>query len=761
MEWFFPLFVLSGFAGLVYQVTWLRIAMAHYGVTTSMVSIVLSVFMAGLGLGSFLAGKLARSRRDRPPRFFLGCYAAVELGTGISGLVVAPALRLGERLLLQGGLAWGSLGHYLFAGVWITLALLPFCACMGATFPLAMAGIGGLGGRRARTSFSYLYVANVLGAMAGALGSAFVLIELMGFRATMLVAVCANLLAAATASVLAATSKAGTTPASANEWLGPARPIATEEYPLLALLFVTGMVSLAMEVVWTRQYVPLTGPFVYTFAAILVTYLGFTAGGSWLYRLRLRRAGTGGVLSDLGVLAVTAAVCGLFPLAVADPLLAEGVGLREAVVRLASGIGPFCAVLGFLTSMVVDRFSAGEPRRAGTAYALNAAGCIVGPLLSGFVTLPLLGERWSLVLLTAPLAAFGLIASLPARREERGGPWLRERVILLGAGVGAVLLVVSVTQHVDAPGRGAIVLRDHTATVVASGDSRATKRLLVNGVGMTTLTPVTKMMVHLTLAHLEEAPRQGLVLCLGMGTSLRSLASWGIRSTAVELVPSVPRLLPFYHADGEQLLRSPLTRIVVDDARRFLGRSDEMFDAIVVDPPPPVEAAGSSLLYSTEFYRTAGRHLRRGGIMQQWLPNGEPVVVTAISKALTSSFPYVRVFRSLEGWGFHFLASARPIPVRTAKELAARLPAAAVKDLLEWGPEPTAEGQFRLVLTRELSIRGLEDESPETPALTDDHPVNEYFLLRRWRRSSGRLSRVHGDLVLDGDRRERRLGAAR
>lgn len=94
--------------------------------------------------------------------------------------------------------------------------------------------------------------------------------------------------------------------------------------------------------------------------------------------------------------------------------------------------------------------------------------------------------------------------------------------------------------------------REHTASVVAYGNG-IDKVLLVNGYGMTVLTPVTKMMSHMTLASLASPPRNGLVLCLGMGTSLRSMASWGIDATAVELVPSIPELLPYYHSDGDRL----------------------------------------------------------------------------------------------------------------------------------------------------------------------------------------------------------------
>jgi hypothetical protein len=218
-----------------------------------------------------------------------------------------------------------------------------------------------------------------------------------------------------------------------------------------------------------------------------------------------------------------------------------------------------------------------------------------------------------------------------------------------------------------------------------------------------------------------------------MGTTHRSVLSWGIPSTAVELVPSVVSVFPFFHADAERLLRSPLSRVVVDDGRFFLERSSEQYDVIVLDPPPPVEAAASSLLYSKEFYALAKLHLRPDGILQQWFPMGspDPAIIASVTRALKESFPYVRVFHSVEGWGYHFLASTSPLPPVSAAVLAGHLPPAAADDLLEWGPATTAEQQFAAVLNQELSLESLIQQAPGVPALQDDRPVNEYYVLRR------------------------------
>jgi predicted membrane-bound spermidine synthase len=143
IRWFYAFFFISGFCSLVYEVVWLRLAMAKFGITTPMVSIVLSVFMAGLGIGSWAGGIFIR-RFDRSAAVLsLRLYAVVELLIGLSGILAPLTIEAGARVLTGAGkdLVWNSSTYYLVSGLWILLALLPWCTCMGATFPFAMAAI--------------------------------------------------------------------------------------------------------------------------------------------------------------------------------------------------------------------------------------------------------------------------------------------------------------------------------------------------------------------------------------------------------------------------------------------------------------------------------------------------------------------------------------------------------------------------------------------------------------------------------------------
>src|SRR5262249_8353502 len=167
MRWFFGFFLVSGFCSLVYEVIWLRLAMAKFGVTTPMVSIVLSVFMAGLALGSWAGGKIAKQFGNSSANAALRVYGLIELVIGFSSLLVPVLIDAGSVILQHMDLPWDSPLYYVGSAVWTTISLLPWCTCMGATFPIAMASFRKTCSSDAERSFSYLYLANVLGAVLG------------------------------------------------------------------------------------------------------------------------------------------------------------------------------------------------------------------------------------------------------------------------------------------------------------------------------------------------------------------------------------------------------------------------------------------------------------------------------------------------------------------------------------------------------------------------------------------------------------------
>src|SRR5580700_2413606 len=249
MRWYFGFFFVSGFCSLLYELVWLRLAMARFSVTTALVSIVLSAFMVGIGLGSWAAGRYIGTSQSRPKRDGLRLYALTELLIGASALLVPYELSWG-RLFLERVGSGPSLSagvSYLLSGIWFALTLGPWCACMGATFPFAMSAIRERFPQESPRSFSYLYLANVCGAMTGAV-IPLLFIEEWGFTGTLRIGAALNLALAMCAFALSMKRPEQSQTIEVTRASPESKPQGTAESWPRYLLFATGLTSMGVEV---------------------------------------------------------------------------------------------------------------------------------------------------------------------------------------------------------------------------------------------------------------------------------------------------------------------------------------------------------------------------------------------------------------------------------------------------------------------------------------------------------------------------------
>lgn len=747
----FVFFFVSGFCGLLYETVWLRLAFASFGIITPVLSVVLAVFMLGLAVGSWLAGRLVSGLAERFGVSAILLYAGAETFLGIGGLAVPSLFELARGWLLPLGqmdsgpyLAWSALA--------LALSILPFCIAMGTTYPLILHFIREHAAEEER-GFSFLYIANLAGAMCGCFLTAAVLIELLGFRGALHLAAGLNFALAAGSVVLARTmggvgASGGADEADSEEdrsgeapepeegggsvggdvdgkepEKGPGRGVGEADVGFalsLVILFVGGFTSMALEVIWTRVFTPVLQTLVYSFAALLTVYLWASAIGSWAYRFHLEKGRALSVPRLVGL----AGIAAFLPILVSDPRVTG-----HYLVLLLS-ITPLCGILGYLTPQLIDRVSRGNPRTAGIAYAVNVLGSVLGPLASCYLVLPTLGARQGMVLLCMP---YLLLVLALWKAPSFGGAW-RTGSLLGGAVAAAVCLGVSLSYEETLIFEGieieaSQIRRDHTATVINGGEGMG-RQIWVNGISMTVLTPITKMMSHFPLA-LHPDPESIGIICFGMGVTYRSALTWDVPTTAVELVPSVRDTFPDFFPEGEELLRHPKGEVVIDDGRRYLLRTDKRFDVLTIDPPPPVEAAGSSLLYSTDFYELVKQRLAPGGILLHWCPVSTGPILAAVTRSLKEGFPHVRAFRSIEGWGVHYVATREPFEFPAPEVMMERMPAAAREDLAEWDTgHADAAAVYADLLAREVTLESLMLDDPSI-RITDDRPFNEYFLLRR------------------------------
>ena len=498
----FILFIISGFCGLLYQVVWIRLAYASFGVITPVLSIVISVFMLGLSLGSWVGGKWIARLRIKLKISSIFLYAIAELLIGVGAISVPILFYVGEIVLLPAG-AMNSFNYLIYSALIITIAILPWCVFMGFTFPFMVAFIKEID-RRNITSFSYLYFANAIGAMLGTLTTALILIEILGFYHTLLIAGSLNLCIAIISLILGFLVPIDTTQKSRsfiyNQGHFTESANITKRRWICVILFLTGFISMAMEIIWIRSFTPILRTHTYSFASVVAVYLFSTWIGSYIYRKQVKHKMVLSTPKLFGSLSIFA----LLPIVMNDPRL--GIGIPTVLIS----IFPFCACLGYLTPKLIDQYSSGHPYGVGMAYALNVFGCIMGPLCASYIFLPLLGSKMSLMVLSATFLIAMLIKYKHSVFKENWGVLLAVVALFLFFRAGFINVN---HEELYARFKGSQIRRDHTATVVSFGNGLE-KQLLVNGIGITKLTPITKFMAHLPLGFLQDEPSSALVICM-------------------------------------------------------------------------------------------------------------------------------------------------------------------------------------------------------------------------------------------------------
>ena len=734
----FLIFTLSGLSSLVYQTVWIRLAFGSFGCITPVMSVAISVFMLGIAIGSWFGGKYIDMLSDKVKISSLYFYIAVEIFIATGALIVPNLFIIFQHVLLNTG-ATNSFSYLLLSAISLTICLLPWCIAMGTTFPFMMSYLKKTYTENT-TSFSFLYTANVIGAMIGVLATTIIWIEFCGFKGTLSIACLGNLMAALSAFLVYRFNAVNDGNIVKNiekykaHFINVTKQLLSSKL-IFAISFITGFTTLALEIVWTRAYSPVLGTMVYSFAFLLAGYLFATYIGSVWYRKNLQH----NKIKSPATIVVLASLFVFLPILINDPQLfmyggrtymLNSSNIMKYFIQIVLTIFPFCIMLGYLMPLLVDQYSKGNPFKAGKLYTVNVVGCIFGPLFASYILLPCLGVKASLILLALPYTLLLLILQNVNR-------YLKAISICISIIFIFIAFFYTKTYEIPSFSKDAEVLikRDYSATVVGVVNKKTNKKhLLVNGYGITSITSITKFMAHLPMVFCKNNPQKALVICFGMGTTYRSLLSWDIDVTAVELTPSVVDMFPLYFDDAMEILNNKNGKIVVDDGRRFLLRTKEKFDVITLDPPPPIQSSGSSLLYSKEFCHLAKTRLKEGGILQHWVPISlmfnryEDFFSIPVLRAIQSEFKYVKIFVSIEGWGIHILASDSPIQDLSLDEFVNKMPQKAKEDLTEW--TKNIDINILVSLLKILPISFFDNINPDKDFMvTDNRPYNEYFFI--------------------------------
>jgi spermidine synthase len=739
---FFLVFFSSGVSALIYEITWTRRLTLVFGNTVYSVSTVLAAFMGGLALGSLLLGRFVDKRRD-PIRI----YGVLEIGIGATALLIPLALSAVNPAyqFLYNKVGFSSTLMSLTRFIINAGILIVPTTFMGATLPVMSKVIVRRIEKRG-IGIGSLYSMNTFGAMVGCFLSGFVLLSYLGITRSEQVAATINICIGLIAFVLhrrigdISTSEDGNTLAES-----PEEPIYGKGSLRLVLFImgVSGALALAYEVLWVRILVLLLGSSIYSFSMILVVYLfGLTAGSLLSARFvdNSKRP-----LQIFGWLEVFIGLSVLAGFLFFQRLPFEAYALKvEPRHYLANNflstfavVFPPTLMMGAIFPFAVSVYtrSLGSlGRQTGAVYAVNTIGAVVGSFAAGFILIPILGSKNSMMLLVLLSFAAGLSLFYLAMKKEGMNKlnWLAGAVVILplaGFSMGNDLMEeLSMKFLYDVPGDVVNFNEDATATVAVVETEGNYRFLVVNGVAMTVLCTETQLMAHLPIA-LSSGTEDVLTICFGMGSSFVSARRAGANVDFVELCPHVVEVFEYFQADPS-MLEEPGVGKIIADGRNYTLLSDKTYDTIIIDPPPPPWSAGTVNLYTTEFYELCKKRLNREGIICQWLPTilscfTEPQFKMLL-RTFQEVFPHTTVWGSPNNYGAFLIGTPEKLEI-DEESFMAYFDTPAIKDDLSLYSSTPVDGKYL------LSLFALDEDAARSyagsePVMNDDNPWIEFPL---------------------------------
>ena len=628
------IFFLSGASALIFESLWFRLAGLSLGNSVWSASLVLAAFMGGLALGNALVARLHR-RVSHPIRL----YAALEFAIGFAGIAVVLMLPQLPAVL---GPALGNLSDMplLLNVIRLTIAfgvlLIPAVA-MGATLPVLVHALS-----RRNENFGanvgWLYGWNTFGAMLGALAAEITLVPLIGIVNSGLIALVLNMIAALIAISLS--RKYEKTPIVADplpdSGAEPRFSALSRRY--VAVAFLSGALMLALEVVWFRFLLLTRDGTGLIFAVMLAVVLGGISLGGWIASIHFRHDDR----AYRWLRYVTAASAALVVLtywgydlfAVYDDL-ADTTTL--AFIGLASFLMMPVAVLSGIAFTMVNRAVKDDlgssARTAGIATFYNTTGAMIGSLGAGFVLLPIVGMELSFFLLAL---GYGLVAFLvPLERSARTQlKWARGAVAVAAACLvffpfGLMNRTYFSEELVWLPNHELVETREGLTETIryysrdAFGEPKY-YRLITNGHSMSATSPASqrymKLYVYLPIA-LNPDSRDALLVSYGVGQTAKALTDTEQLDSIdiVDISADVLEMNAIVFPGEDNPLHDERVNVHIEDGRFFLNSTDNRYDLITSEPPPP-KLAGVVNLYSQEYFELIRSRLNPGGFVTYWLP---------------------------------------------------------------------------------------------------------------------------------------------
>ena len=679
--------VMTGFSGLVYEVTWQKYLATLLGSHSEATATVLALYLGGLSVGYALFGTVTRrlvasAQRARRPARLLLIYGIVEGAIGLYALLFPTLFGVAQQLSLL--VPFGITGVTFGFDVLLSALLIgPPTILMGGTIPvLTLALAGDL--QNSTRVHAWVYGFNTVGAFAGALSAAFWLVPALGLDGTLYLMAGANLVAGG--SFLLLDRRAGDVVPDFDEGAQTAIPPRYMAFAAVALL--GGFAMMALQAAFNRIAALAFGSSPFTFAMIVAVFVLCIAVGSLIVSLLPR--------IPHRLLEITQWV--LFVLLLALYTELENVSYWGHVLRAMFQthdaafypyhifvFGSLLAVLaipiglsGALLPLIFDhlrRDVADLGAVAGRLYAINTFGSLLGALLGGYLLFIWLDLHHIYRIALAALALGAVILS--ALNAQRSVPfmacftlapaWLLLMALPAWDGDRMTMGLYRVRDANRASFRGPehyfgglegqqkLVFHDDdpnstvTVTQIVEGPGEGSHSIVVNGKSDGNLIGdyTTMAMAGLLPALFTETPERSFVIGWGTGVTGGELAELeGSRSVEVaEISRAVIDAAPIFDYGNHGASKHEKIQVRRGDAYRTLLKAEGNYDIIISEPSNPW-VTGVEMLFSRDFFEAAKSRLAPGGVYAQWVQLYEidTPTVQLVLRTFASVFPHTSIW---------------------------------------------------------------------------------------------------------------------
>jgi spermidine synthase len=655
-------FFASGFSSLVYQVSWQRILTLYYSVENISTTLIVTVYMLGLGLGAIIGGYFAERVRHK-----LILYVCIELLIGVFGCISIPFLEfLGKS---TAGSSYTTSFIYMFAFLCFPTIL------MGSTLPLLTKIFNNILDNFL-FSLSYLYFINTLGAAAGALISSFVFISFFGLDTSIYFAAAINIIIAALIfgfrNSISTQEKivAAGSPLEINKSKG-----FSNIKIIYLIVFVTGFIAIGYEIIWFRIIGTLVKASAYAFSSVLFIYLVGIAIGSYFmkkylsYSTVINKKNLFFAFQFSIALFVLFSIAGYYNLVEKVTFFARINALSFNSMHHPTIIIPFFGSPGLIIKnlfLLTDVFiwplifvfvptllmgasfplitslafkDEREGSTVGRVYFFNVLGNVAGGLFTGLLFLSILGTEYSLLLFSLVGLFFVFLIN-----SKRIIFQLKYKILVIASLIGLIIIFFPRENqlydviHPNLPGSTKMkkYITEGLDGVIVTYSENDFLKTYINGMPHGGR-PHSQFFYEAieALSHNRQI-KNILIIGFGTGSTTETILQLNPKPEIklVELSPTLIRNLTNI-SYLKTILTDDAVNLIYADGRKYLYNSNEKFDAIFMDPLFTTTSYSNNL-YSRQFFELIRNHLTSKGVLMTWMDEYH-----IVPKTLCSVFPYV------------------------------------------------------------------------------------------------------------------------